>query len=152
MPKMHKNEILQVVRQVWGGSGQQDNIDDKAKLALAEYLIEEAWQADNKYVHIHTHSHRLCGLHVYTLAQTKQTVQRTCGCCIVSSDLSSSDGCASSARWQTAAHSSVVVHAAGEALRSILLGQPSKPPWASSGWAPRSATQQVCVCKHTLFS
>jgi len=45
MPKVHKNELLQVVRELWGTGAV---VEDQAKLVLAELLIREAWESDNK--------------------------------------------------------------------------------------------------------
>jgi hypothetical protein len=47
MPSVSKNELLQVVREVWGFPGAPT--DDQAKMALAEALIREAWEQGNKY-------------------------------------------------------------------------------------------------------
>lgn len=46
MPSVSKNELLQVVREVWGYAGAPT--DDQAKMVLAEALIREAWEQGNK--------------------------------------------------------------------------------------------------------
>lgn len=59
MPSVSKNELLQVVREVWAGAA----VDDQAKMVLAEALIREAWEQGNKYgawlYNCTSHSHML---------------------------------------------------------------------------------------------
>jgi hypothetical protein len=46
MPTVQRSEVLHVVRELWGFKGA--SVDDQAKLVLAEDLIREAWEHNNK--------------------------------------------------------------------------------------------------------
>ena len=48
MPTVQRSDVLHVVRELWGFKGAP--VDDQAKLALAEALIKEAWEHNNKWV------------------------------------------------------------------------------------------------------
>lgn len=47
MPTVHKSELLQVAQQLWG-EARNSSIEDQAKYVLAEALIRQAWEENNR--------------------------------------------------------------------------------------------------------
>jgi hypothetical protein len=46
MPTVHKSELLQVLQQLWGAIDAP--VEDQAKYVLAEALIRQAWEENNR--------------------------------------------------------------------------------------------------------